>query len=425
MKLHDFLTKALELITGGRYTRVTVLSGKMVLLHEKMASDLELLTYGFGCDVVHCNQPKYRLVDVQDGTGLRTMTLGLYNTKLKISTDDKGRYIVKLPGEPWQTVTTEANARLLENIMYTAENRLMAKINLKERETGDLARDTEWEKCCSELYMTPGGNVIVPQTYEGRNKMKDLSDGNSKVRFAEEYKKAGKYDYAETVRRTTEEKLIVNGISLSMNVRKAYASAILSGGKETEGQRGIVTKIDEAGGKELLKWLKYEFICHRTALRLYKTLTAEATVKSFIIGTGQNQTDRVYSQLTTSMLYDRNKEPFTTAPQLLEDTQRHTQRPLYIHGSDNRKTIIDIEVKNGVITKAITEHTRISGCSTYDPLISNVIEDGEKIQMGLARATVTTKVTSTDALEGSLEDTKVTQKGWATALSAKELAEDW
>ncbi|EDY5736544.1 hypothetical protein GQ105_005554 [Salmonella enterica] len=216
----------------------------------------------------------------------------------------------------------------------------------------------------------------------------------------------------------------VNGISLSMNVRKAYASAILSGGEETEGRRGIVTKIDEAGGKELLTQLKYEFNT-QTALSLYKTLTDEATVKSFIIGTEQNQTDRVYSQLTTSMMYDGNKEPFTTDPQLLEDTQRHTRRPLYIHGSDNRKTIINTKEKNGVITEATTEHTRISGCSTYDPLISNVIEDGENIQMGIARATVTTKVTSTDALEGSLEDTKVTQKGWATALSAKELAEDW
>ncbi|EDY5736578.1 hypothetical protein GQ105_005592 [Salmonella enterica] len=422
VQLTDFLTKVLEIMTCGQYTRVKVMEGGTILLKELGLMNAGMTKISCGSEIVGGDWRKYSMVHVGKGEVLRTLTLTCLNKELTISTTDDGRYMVKLPGEPWQTVTTQRNESLIAEIIRAAGDRVGGEINVHKRITGDLERDTEWGRNCTKTFMTPSGSVIAPKGCQEERKMKMLQLADAKLYLPEEYEKAGNHDYAESVRRSTSESLTVNGIGLPRSVREAYASAIMSGGTETEGQSGIVTKIGKEGGEKLLLQLKLNFDT-LTALRLYKTLTDEATVKSFIIGTEQNQTDRIYSQLTTRMKYDRNKDEFTTGPQLREDSLRHTRRPLYIHGSDNRKTIINTKEKNGVITEATTEHTRISGCSTYDPYMNGVIEDGENLEMGLARTTVTTKVTSTDALEDRLKDTKVTRNGWATALSVKELAE--
>ncbi|ENC7117982.1 hypothetical protein ABKZ63_005371 [Salmonella enterica] len=421
VQLTDFLTKVLEVLTLGKYTRVKVMDGYTILLKEAGLTNSDTKV-SCGSEIVRGDWRKYSFVYVGKDQVLRTLTLKHDGKEITISTADNGQYIVKLPGEPWQAVTTPRNQRLIADIIIEAGELVGGEINIHDRITGDVERDTEWGRYCTKPFITPSGSVIAPKGCEEEGKMKQLQIADAKLYLPYEYEKAGNHDYAESVRRTTREKLEVNGTSLPRSVREVYASAIMSGGKETEGQRGIVTKIGKEGGEKLLLVLKLNFDTP-TALRLYKTLTDEATVKSFIIGTEQNQTDRIYSQLTTRMKYDRNKDEFTTGPQLREDSLLNTRQTLYIHGSDNRKTIINTKEKNGVITEATTEHTRISGCSTYDTYMNGIIEDGENLEMGLARTTVTTKVTSTDALEDRLKNTKVTRNGWATALSVKELAE--
>ncbi|EHG6848866.1 hypothetical protein I9E57_005048 [Salmonella enterica] len=419
-RLDDVLTKIIEFLTDGKYTRVSVANGTRTL--EKMNEHKENNTLRAKCgtEVVPNNSGAHRQVDVTPGTVLRTITLEMEGKKIMISKDENNQFIVKLPKEPWAKVESPENRERLQTIVegvYDGEDLCLKPITSEFDEGFE-----EWVARSEDILMTDIGKVYTSEDGDYVRYMQKLQKADAKIRLIETKEPAGSGGYESDVPRSVNNKIIVNGLELPKDLKQEYTGVIMSIiRKEGNGKSTYVTKIDNEKGEKLLTKLKNKY-GEIKGTGLYNALTSEATVKSYIIGTDQGTQSAIYKPLVRCTTYDRGEGKFTVHPEKEIRTERNGE-PIVTNGSDYRTTIINTKEKNGVITEATTELSIISGCSRYQPFMNGIIEDGEDMPAGLARTTITTKVTSTDALDGKLEDTKVTRNGWATALSVKELAE--
>ncbi|EDY5736548.1 hypothetical protein GQ105_005559 [Salmonella enterica] len=419
-RLDDVLTKIIEFLTDGKYTRASVANGTCTL--EKIHKHMENSTLRAKCgtEVVPNNSGAHRLVGVTPGTVLRTITLDMEGKKIKISKDENNQFIVKLPKEPWVKVESPENRERLQTIIegvYDGEDLCLKPIKSEFDEGFE-----EWVARSEDILMTDMGKVYTSEDGDYVRYMQKLQKADAKIRLIETKEPAGSGGYTSDVPRSVNNKIIVNGLELPKDLKQEYTDVIMSIiRKEGNGKSTYVTKIDNEKGEKLLTKLKNKY-GEIKGTGLYNALTSEATVKSYIIGTDQGTQSAIYKPLVRCTTYDRGEGKFTVHPEKEIRTERNGE-PIITNGSDYRTTIINTKEKNGVITEATTELSIISGCSRYQPFMNGIIEDGEDMPAGLARTTITTKVTSTDALDGKLEDTKVTRNGWATALSVKELAE--
>ncbi|ENC7118059.1 hypothetical protein ABKZ63_005462 [Salmonella enterica] len=416
----DLLTKMIEFVTDGKYTRVQVGNGAYTLEKIDRGMTDRTLRAKCGSEIVPKNSSAHRELMVKPGDVLRTITLEMEGKRIKISQDRTGQFIVRMPNERWVKVELPENREHLQTILESVyEGEEMCLEPLKDEYTDGF---DEWVERSEDIVVTNIGTVFAGKDGDNVRYMEKLQKADAKLQLEETKERAGSGSYEKDVPRSVNNKLIVNGIELPLELRKVYASVILSGiRKEDHDKSTYITKIDNEKGEKLLTELKDQY-GEIKGTRLYNVLTSEVTLKSYIIGTDQGAESGIYGALVRHTAYDSGEGKFTAHPENVIRPGTDGD-PIMTNGSSYRTIIINTKEKNGVITEATTGLTIICGCSRYQPYMNGIIEDGEDIPSGLARTTMTTKVTSTDALDGKLEDTKVTRNGWATALSVKELAE--